>query len=508
MILAKINGEKINLETFKKASSDMVAVSSSAYASDYSFLRANKHTEYTKEEVEEIISSGDSEELRELSMSFFYSSGYYRRIMLYYATFLKYTPIIIPHLKDGVSITDPKYKKRYHNCLSFFNQIDFEKLCINFTLKVLVEGGYYGILREKDGKICVQSLPFEYCRSRFTNYEGINIVELDLKYFDGIRDKEKRDECLKSFPNDVRKAYNTFHNKNGSNWYTFEAGTGVYFNLCEERPFMLNVIPAIIDLHEYREIEKAKDKQALKKVLVQQMPLTNDGELVFDPEEVSEMHRGVVGMLKKTPEIDVLTSFGKVSLEDMQDTRQTIANNLEKIEKIIYGEAGVTKQVFSAESNNALQRSIENDMALMMFLAKSYALWLGYILNYRFGDSKISFNATILPISYYNTDEYISKTLNMAQYGYSFLVPCVALGINQADILDIKTLEIDLLRLNDKLVPLQSSHTQSGKNSKQNSSAEINENKVEGIGNNPNNEKSETEKSDKTLANENSSGGV
>lgn len=508
MILAKINGEKINLETFKKASSDMIAVSDSAYASDYSFSRSKEYIEYTKEEVEEIISSGDSDELRKLSTSFFYSSGYYRRIMLYYATFLKYTPIIIPHLKDGASINDSKYKKRYYNCLNFFKQIDFEKLCTNFTLKVLVEGGYYGILREKDGKTCIQNLPFEYCRSRFSNYEGINIVEFNLKYFDTIRDKEKRDECLKSFPADVRKAYNSFHNKNGNNWYIFEPGVGIYFNLCEERPFMLNVIPAIIDLAEYREIEKSKDKQALKKVLVQQMPITNDGELVFEPEEVSEMHRGVVGMLKKTPEIDVLTSFGKVSLEDMQDTRQTIANNLEKIEKIVYGEAGVTKQVFSADSNNALQRSIENDMALMMFLAKSYASWLGYILNYRFGDGKINFSTLILPISYYNTDEYISKTLNMAQYGYSFLVPCVALGINQADILDIKTLEIDLLQLNKKLVPLQSSHTQSGKDSKQESSKEVNENKVEGIGNNPNNEKPETEKSDKTLANENSSGGV
>ena len=509
--MAKIYGEKINLDSFKKASSDMIATSDSAYSSDSSFLRTKKHTEYTKEEALEIIGSGDSEELKDLSVSFFYSSGYYRRIMLYYATFLKYTPIIIPHLKEELSLTEPRYKKRYYNCLDYFNKLNFEKLCTNFSLKVLTEGAYYGLLRENNGKVSIQNLPFEYCRSRFQNYEGLSIVELDLRYFDSIRDKNKRDECLKSFPIDVKKAYNTFHNKNGDRWYTFEPGIGIHFNLCEERPFMLNVIPAIIDLNEYREIEKAKDKQVLKKVLVQKMPITNDGELVFEPEEVSEMHRGVVGMLKKTPEIDVLTSFGDVSLKDMQDTRQTIANNLEKIEKIVYSEAGVTKQVFSAESNNALQRSIENDMALMMFLAKSYALWLGYILNSRFGDGKISFTAEILPVSYYNTDEYISKTLNMAQYGYSFLIPCVALGINQTEILDIKTLELNLLRLNQKLVPLQSSHTQSGKSSNKqenNETNQVTEQKIEGIGNNPNNEKLETEKSDKTIANENASGGA
>lgn len=491
-----------NFEVFKKSVNNMIATSDSSYAGDTSFKRVPDLVSYTKEEAIQIINTGEPDELRELSISFFYSSGFYRRFMLYYATFLKYTPVIIPHMSGNQkSITDSKYKKRYYESLEFFNKLNFEKLCQNFTLKTMVEGAYYGILRDygADG-VGIQDLPFEYCRTRFKTPEGIDIVEINLTYFDTIRDKKKRDECLANFPSDVRKAYNSFKNKNTSKWYMLEPGVGIHFCLYEERPFMLNVIPAIIDFDEYRDMEKEKDAQELKKLLIQKMPLTSDGELVFEPEEVAVIHEGVVGMLKRNKDIDVLTSFGDVSLEDMQDTRSVITNNLEKIEKTIYSEAGVSKQVFAADGNLSLEKSIQNDMALMMYLAGSYSIWLSYILDQRYGDNKISFTAKILPVSYYNNDEYISKTLNMAQYGYSFLVPSVALGLNQSEITDIKTLEIELLKLDVELVPLQSSHTQSD-------GGQANKDEESATGEKPNNEKNQDEKSDRTLENEQSKDG-
>lgn len=488
--------KEIDISTFKKLADQLIANSESSYEGDSSFKRASDFIEYSKEEAIQIINTGDPEELKNLSLSFFYSSGFYRRFILYYATLLKYTPIIIPHMVgEEKSITEKKYQKKYFSCLEFLNKMNFEKLCQDFTLKVMAEGAFYGIVRESKEAFSIQFLPFDYCRSRFKNLEGVDIVELNLQYFDQITDKKKREECLKSFPVDVKKAYNSFHNKNTSKWYMLEEGVGVHFSLYEERPFMLNVIPAIIDFDEYREIEKDKDKQELKKILVQKMPITSDGELVFEPEEVEEIHRGVVGMLKRNKDVDVLTSFGEVSLEDMQDTRGVITNNLEKIEKTIYSEAGVSKQVFAADGNLSLEKSIQNDMALMMYLANSYSTWLSYLINHRYRDNKITFSSKILPVSYYNNDEYITKTLNMAQYGFSFLVPSIALGINQSEITDLKKLEIDLLNLDVELVPLQSSHTQSG-------NVESSEDRAKDLENKPNNEKDDSEKSDRTLQNE------
>ena len=493
--MSLFNGEKVDITNFKKSINNMISTSGTSYESENSFSRTAKLTAYSIEEAEEIISSGNSEELRELSLFFFYSSGFYRRFMLYYSTLLRYVPIIIPHMiGNKKKITDSKYSQKYYNCLEFYNRLNFVKLCQSFTLKVMTEGAYYGIFRDYgNNKYGVQDLPFKYCRSRFKTADGVDIVELNLEYFNSIRDKAKRQECLNSFPSDIKKAYNHYTNgkNNSEKWYLLEPGTGIHFCLEEERPFMLNVIPAIIDLGEYKVIDKTKEKQELKKLVIQEMPITTDGELVFEPEEVEEMHRGVVGMLKKNKDTDVLTSFGKVKLAEMQNNSSTIANNLEKIEKTIYSEAGVSKQVFAADGNLSLEKSIQNDIALMMILAESYSIWLSYILTQYCGDNRISFSAKILPVSYYNEEDYITKSLNMAQYGYSILIPAVAQGLNQAEIVDIKSLENDLLSLHDKLIPLQSSHTQSEDGSTTEDGKKVNE-------------KQETKKSDRTLENEQS----
>ena len=77
-----------DLENFKKHMGNMVSISSGSYeTNDFTSIRANSITEYTRDEVLEIIAGGDPEELKELSTHYFYCSGFYRRFMVYYATF-------------------------------------------------------------------------------------------------------------------------------------------------------------------------------------------------------------------------------------------------------------------------------------------------------------------------------------------------------------------------------------------------------------------------------------
>ena len=83
--------------------------------------RVKKKRDYTKEEAEEVIKNGDSEELRELSLSYFYSSGFYKRLIIHYSTILYYTPLLIPHMTGmKKKITDKKYQQKYFysNCIT------------------------------------------------------------------------------------------------------------------------------------------------------------------------------------------------------------------------------------------------------------------------------------------------------------------------------------------------------------------------------------------------------
>ena len=100
---------------------------------------------------------------------------------------------------------------------------------------------------------------------------------------------------------------------------------------------------------------------------------------------------------------------------------------------------------------------------MMMILGQKFAHFYSTILNYKFRTREVKFRLLILPISYYNWEEYVSKAKDLAAFGYSFLTPIMATGIDQTNLADLKELENELLNLDEVLKPLQSAYTQSGK---------------------------------------------
>jgi hypothetical protein len=101
-------------------------------------------------------------------------------------------------------------------------------------------------------------------------------------------------------------------------------------------------------------------------------------------------------------------------------------------------------------------------MALMMVLARKLDNLITSIVNARYGNTNISFTFRILPVSYYNQKEYVETTLKLANSGYSFLLPALAMDISQRELNDLKDLENDVLDLKEKLIPLSTSYTESG----------------------------------------------
>jgi hypothetical protein len=50
------------------------------------------------------------------------------------------------------------------------------------------------------------------------------------------------------------------------------------------------------------------------------MPIDNDGNLVFQLDEVAAIHEGVANMLRDLDTVDVLTTFGETTLENLQES--------------------------------------------------------------------------------------------------------------------------------------------------------------------------------------------
>lgn len=459
-IEAKLRQQRIS--TFKKSIELMIATKKDAYQKTEAKSIRPVRRNYSKEEIKRIVEFGDPIEQAHLSEFFFKTSGIYKRIILHYATFLRYAWLLVPHVSDRkTKITEKKNRKAYEDAIDFCSSFQIERKCSLFMKDILVRGAYYGLIHDEGDNVVIQDLPFDYCRSRFKNVQDIDIVEFNMAFFDTISDENLRTQILKTYPKIVQKSYYKYKNHGGEKWIFLPAEIGVYFCYFDERPFFLDLIPLIDDLDDYKEIDKQRNLQSLSRILTQKVPV-DKGELVFEPEEAESMHQGVVEMLRDNPDIDVVTSYSDIDLLDCSSDADEVTE-VEDVQNLIYESAGISKELFYSTTEAGLDYSIKNDLAMMMIMGQQFAHFFTVLLNNKFSNKKMVFELLILPLSYYNDDAYTEKSRQLATLGYSFLTPGLATGINQSNLADLKELENELLNLDEVLKPLQTSYTQSGK---------------------------------------------
>lgn len=420
--------------------------------------------QYTREEIIKVIESNSLTSLQSLSQAYFYRDGLYKRILIYYATLLKYVGILIPNPNGNNKLSTPSITKRYNAALNYINKINLADLFIQISLKVLINGSYYGIFSSLNKKeFSVFDLPTTYCRSLYKDLYGNDIIEFNVCYFDTIVDETSRKQTLKVYPKIISDGYYKYKRKQlKSSWIKIPTDIGFYFSFFDDaRPLFADTILATVDYDEGKELDKKRDLEEIKKIIVQKMPHLTDGTLVFEPPEAEVMHEGAVQMLSGSPNISVLTSYADVDAI-VSHTNDATNNILDKKIQNVYSTAGVSGQLFSPTGTQALGTSITNDMTLMMILANKYGIFISRILNSLFANSQIDFKYEFLPVSHYNVTQYITDSLKLASNGFSFLLPSIALGLNQKDLVNIKQLENDVLKLTNVLLPLNSSYTSTG----------------------------------------------
>lgn len=504
-----------DLTSFAKAKDRMIATNEATYKGHWDSIRERtlQLRDYTPKEIAQIISSGSLAEQQKLSHNYFYKDGYYKQIIIYYATLLKYMGLLIPNPSIGKNLSTSHIQKRYYNALDYVERMQLPVLLTNIALRALIDGCYYGIKVETSkNEFQLIDLPSGYACSRFKDIYGNDIVEFDVSYFRTIVDSEQRKAALAAYPKFVSKAYKEWHNgKRKSKWLLIPKEYGVCFPFFDGRPLLLNVIPATIEYDDAVAAQRDRDAEEIRKIIVQKIPHLNDGRLLFEPDEAEEIHFGTVGMMKGNRNVSVLTTYADVDAITSSASADRVENTLTRMEQNVYAQAGVTGQIFASTGSSSLETSLNNDLALMMYLANKFSRFITNSLNDAFANSNISFKYTILPITYYNATDFADATFKLVGSGYSALMPALAYGLSQKDLVNLKDLENDVLKLGDKLKPLQTSYTQTGSDSKEEDGDSENEEETSkkkpintdiDEGGRP--KKKEDEKADKTHKNEES----
>ena len=143
--------ENKSLATFSSAIQKMIATNESSY----NITRYRSYNrwygigeKYSLENINQIIDHGSLESKIDLSRYFFETNGFYRRLLLHYATLLKYTSLLIPNPSFGKSLSESYVSKKYYGATNFIDSARLPKLFTHIAIKALRDGCYYGILQK------------------------------------------------------------------------------------------------------------------------------------------------------------------------------------------------------------------------------------------------------------------------------------------------------------------------------------------------------------------------
>ena len=443
-------------------------ISSQSYKDRFGWRVYNAVREdFTLEEIWNIIRSGEIVALRELSRYFYRTNAEYRNNIDFLAHLPLYDTVIIPNFEEGKG-SKTQITKAFYNACNFVDKLDVPNTFANITAEWIKNGIYFGILRMDGQKPVIQDLPLEFCRSRFKDFNNLNILEFNLTYFESFHDKKIRDEVIYSFPDIVQKAWAEWvrGGKKADPWVLIPAGAGgvCFFFQHDQTPLLIASIPNLKKLDDAIGREEKRDENELYKLLIQKMPIDKDGELVFQLDEVADIHESVAEMLQDVDTVDVLTTFGDTALESLQESSSATqsADRIDKYRKNAWDALGRGNILFNPDGSSSLAYMIKKDETLMIAYLNMYETWIKFHINDKFARTGLTFDFEIIPTTVFNRQDLQTSYFRGAQYGYSKMFAGVVMGIKQMSQLSLMNFENDFLKMSEKMIPLQSSYTTPG----------------------------------------------
>ena len=462
------------------------------------------HVYASKSFIYSAMANNDIGEIRNISNFYYNINGIYKSVCNYAAYMYRYDWYVSTE-KYGADFKMDKVKKDFNKVLAFLDHTNIRKMCGDIALEVVKNGAYYGYIVVTSDGLQLQQLPVSYCRSRF-KAKGKDVIEFNMRFFDQFSDTMYRQKILSLFPPEFAKGYDAYRkgkipadnmNTYSNSWYVLDVESTVKFNLNDnDLPLFINAIPSLIDLDMAQDLDRRKQMQKLLKILVQKLPRDKNGDLIFDVDEARDIHNNAVQMLKRAVGVDVLTTFADIDAVDTSDKNSsTTKDDLEKVERSVYNAFGISANLFNTEGNLALEKSVLNDESNLRNLLLQFTMFFDRVTRSLTNNKNYSFRLYMLETTQYNYKELSKMYKEQVQLGYSKLLPQIALGHSQSFILNSIEFENEMLNLTEIMIPPLMSSTMSSEDV-------LNKNKSSGETGRP--EKAESEKSEKTIQNQES----
>jgi hypothetical protein len=396
----------------------------------------------------------------------------YSKLISYYSNmfFVRYTVIPVQLRKD-IAISDEIYLDEYNRMLEVIDGMTLEQIVPEALEELLINGSVY-LTSYKDNAtktISIIILPHDYCRTVFKTTLGTNVIEFDFRYFELYQLDQDKEEALALFPPEFREKWllhweerQTMGPGKDQGWLELDPRYSTSITANEkEIPPLIWAMEGIFEYDRVRDAETEKTVNQLQKILTHRIPITNSGELIFDLDEVREIHRAISRITDEHEGLSTITTFGDTQLLKLQEEGNVQNKALDQSYEAIFRTAGLNSNIFMGSSDLSLKQNNRTDKAYIWKFVVQMNNFINLVLNQLYNFKPFQAEVNILPITVVEEDDSIKMYRDSATVGIGKLEAVVSTGVKQRNLQDRAKLE-QIINLDSMLKPLQTSHTMSG----------------------------------------------
>ena len=401
-----------------------------------------------------------------LSNTLYATNRIYQELIDYLVGMYYWRSIVVPRQvkrldgKQNRKIEKEDYMKIYHRMIEVVDGFNISSTFPRILLELFKDGrvSLYAKGDNTSKTVSVIILPNDYCQPSVETQYGTTQVMFDFSFFDTIASSdEERKKVFELFTPEFEELYKLSKEKT-IRWLPLNPkfSTTISMNRLGF-PTFLSIFYDLIDYKNYKMNELDRNTNSLERLVTQEIDIGKTG---IELPEIIDLHDSIAEKVDGNG-TTTITSAGKLDVKQVQQDLGQENKPLAYAYKGIYDNAGFNYEIFSGDSAESINLSIQRDMKYVWRYVEDLVNFYNLAANniYNFGDYQLSFR--VLPISPYDEKEKLEIYRSNASLGVGVLDLIVASGTKQVDIESTLELE-ENLNLVERLRPLQSSHVQSG----------------------------------------------
>ena len=424
---------------------------------------------YSKDNVISYLQNISSNEnnLRNLSRYLFYRSQVYFRLIMYNATMFDLNARTVIPAYDPIKSNNPnKTLKSYYETLQWLERMDLQHQLLSSLINNFIEDVFFGCCWIDETGMFILQLPPEYCKISGKYFTGDFSYSVDMSYY------KKYEYLVEYLGEPLSTMYSAYGGDNANRWqpmpdeyalctkYRLES----WETIC---PPYSGLFMDLIGLLNLADIQAVADEQQIYKIITAEIPRLQGTDIpddwAVDIDTALSYYKKLQASLPDyattviTPiPLDVL------SFSDDQATDTTRIQNATKEVLNTSGGAQIlnSSTISGAEAFRSACRA-DTELAISSLLGQIQG-WTNRMLSYLVSDpAKVKF----FEVSAYTKDAFKESLQKDLNYGFVSALAINSLnGFSELDTLALNYLERDILKLNEKFIPLATASTQSGNN--------------------------------------------